>query len=161
MDWQVDFVPRLSLSRKQNQTQQSVLCFYSSPLKSWAFMFCILFAGVNMQMNITERWSSFMNRKAGKWRDLYLCWCGCVRPSPVGPQRERHNLHKWRPTSHWREKEKATCLSTECLWANHYRKIHVLCEWIWITLQERGGTELLSNPFNFPPDQQHGPLLPT
>lgn len=38
---------------------------------------------------------------------------------------------------------------------------HVLCEWIGITLQERGNTELLSNPFNFSPIWQHGPLLPT
>lgn len=60
---------------------------------------------LKLQMNITERWSSFMNRKAGKWRDLYLCGCDCVRRCLVRPQRERSHLHKWKRSSYWREKE--------------------------------------------------------
>lgn len=66
VDWQVDFASRHPLSRKQNQAKLSALGFSllpclspcciipSSSLKSSAFMFCILFASVNMQMNITE-----------------------------------------------------------------------------------------------------------
>ena len=83
MEWQANLVPRLLLSRKQNQTQCLSWAFTpllsSSPLKSWAFMFCILFASVNMQMSITDRWSSFMNSEG-----IYISIAATVSGTPCG-----------------------------------------------------------------------------
>jgi hypothetical protein len=134
-----DFALRLTISGMQNQAQLSVLgssfsllllAVCPSPLWKVTFMFCILFASVNMQMNITECWSSSMNRKGGHMEGFISLLMELCQGFLVGPQHECHHLYKWRLTSHWREKENATFLSTECLWTNHCRKIHVLCECI-------------------------------
>lgn len=112
-----------SLSRKPNQPQLSNLGFSSLPptwqqvlllSKSWTFMFCKLL------LLSPCKWTS-LNTEAASWIgktgmciDLYLCWCNCVRALFVGPQHECHHLHKWIQVSHWRKKENATFILTQC-----------------------------------------------